>query len=307
MRTGVDALRSLHHFIWMALDDDVPPPWQGQERPWEVRLWGTEGEFSFPFARVAAITPETFSGSAAIRESIRTFAAHLYPVPQDTPEDSIMEVERVEEIVTLAFEVGFSYPEPLMPPYSIQARVGSGGSRSAGRYEYLVTAVNTSGESVAAVALDAVLDADDSVKLLWTAALDAVSYNLYCTGPDDVQWLLANTALLGFTDSGGVVPLAEASPPSEATGLATVRTAPWRIPLYDYAGVPLDGPDSISYRRMPHDFLRVTQSPINRMTDPEDDRYWLITVEPRLTYRRLGRVPSAAPIVQHVTVTQNPG
>lgn len=306
MRTGADALRSFHHFVWKVLDDDIPPLWQNEQRPWEVRLWGTEGEFGFPFARVAAITAESFSGSAAIRESARTFAAHLYPVPQASPEESIMEVERVEELLTVAFECGFRYTEPLMPPYSVEARPAGDGSLAHGVYTYEITSVNASGESEAALAYYGSLGDGASIAFTWTQALGAASYNLYRTGPDLVRKLIAGLPGLAIRDLGTDTGSVPADPPVEATGEAMVETAPWRIPLYDYADVPLDGPDAISYRRMPHDFMRALQVPINRMTDPEDDRYWLVTAEPRLTYRRLGRVPSAAPLVKSITLTQVP-
>ena len=97
-RTGVDALRSIHRYVWKALEDDVPPMWLDEQRPWEIRLWGTEGTFGFPFARVAAITAMTATGPAVQREVVRTFACHLYPVPLADPEASLLEVERVEEL-----------------------------------------------------------------------------------------------------------------------------------------------------------------------------------------------------------------
>lgn len=204
MRTGLDALRSIHRYVWKALEDDVPPMWMDEPRPWEIRLWGTEGTFGFPFARVAAITPMTATGAGVRREVTRTFACHLYPVPLGDPEASLMEVERVEEILVVAFETGFTY-----------------------------------------------VDRPD---------------------PDDENtWV-------------------------------EVHTAPRRIPLYDYEGVPLDGPASVSYRRAESDWLRALACPINRLTDPEDDRYWLVTCEPRVTWARRGRVPKDGPIVQDVNL-----
>lgn len=209
MRTGVDVLRSLHRYVWKALEDDVVMGPDGDSRDWEIRLWGSEGEFRWPFARVAAITPVTVSGPAVYREAARTFAVHLYPVPQGTAEDSVLEAERVEEIMTIAFETGFTYidkPDPLAP-------------------------------------------------LTWVK----------------------------------------------------VSSAPHRVPLYDFAGVPLDGPNSVSYARQSSDYLRVLTCSINRIIDPEDERAWLVVVEPRVTWRRLGRVPSdAGQIVQSVKLEESP-
>lgn len=206
MRTGVDALRSIQRYMWKALEDDVPPLWQDEQREWEIRLWATEGTFAFPFARVAAITPVTYQGSAGVRDATRTFAVHAYPVPLSDPEASIIEVERVEEILTIALETGFTYtdkPDPANP----------------------------------------------------------------------ATWV-------------------------------EVTSAPRRIPLYDYAGVPLDGPNSVSYARAEHDFLRVISCPINHLSDPEDDRYWLVTAEIRASWSRLGRVPKGDVIVQDVILTE---
>jgi hypothetical protein len=202
MRTGVDALRSIHRYVWKAVENDVPPLWQDEARSWEVRMWGSEGTFGFPFARVAAITPVTYSGPASWREAARTFAVHLYPVPMSDPEASLMEVERVEEILAVAFETGFEY-----------------------------------------------LDQPD---------------------------------------------------PADASTWSRVTSTPHRIPLYDYEGVPLDGPNAVSYVRGPNDFLRVVSCPINRIVDPEDDTYWLVTAEPRVTWRRTGRQPVAGPLVTSV-------
>lgn len=204
MRTGVDALRSIQRYVWKTLEDDVPPLWQDQPRSWEVRMWGTEGRFGFPFARVAAITPVSYSGPASWREAARTFAVHLYPVPMGDPEASLMEVERVEELLFVAFDAGFSYVDK----------------------------------------------------------------------PD----------------------------PNDATTWATVQSHPRRVPLYDHDGVPLDGPDSVSYVRGANDYLRVVDCPVNRIVDPEDDTYWLVTAEPRVTWRRGGRMPKDGPIVQDVHV-----
>lgn len=208
MRNSADALRSMLRYTWKLLEDDVPPLWQDEARSWEVRPWGTEGTFGFPFARVAAITPTTYTGSAVIREAARTFALHLYPVPLDSPDASIMEVERIEELLTVAFETGFTYVDK----------------------------------------------------------------------PD----------------------------PNDPGTWREVKSAPRRVPLYDYDGVPLDGPDSVSYARAPHDYMHVPQCAINRVVDPEDDRYWLVTAEPRVTWRRRGRVPPDGPLVKSVKLTEIP-
>lgn len=208
MRTSADALRSMLRYTWKLLEHDAPPLWHGEVHEWEIRPWGMEGAFGFPFARVAAITPTNYTGSAVIREAARVFALHLYPVPLGTPDDSIMEVERVEELLTVAFETGFTYIDKP--------------------------------------------DADDPA-----------------------TW-------------------------------REVKSAPRRVPLYDYDGVPLDGPNSVSYVRQPHDFLRVTTCPINRIVDPEDERYWLVTAEPRVTWRRRGRMPFEGPLVESVKLTEIP-
>lgn len=300
MRTSADALRSIRRYIGVLLATDVPPLWKDEQHSWEVRLWGAEGEFGFPFARVAPITPTTYTGSAAVREAAKTFAVHLYPVPLATPEDSIMEVERVEELLTVAFETGFTYEEPLQPPGRLVAVVvKTGGATAAGSFDYAVTALNASGESVASAVVTRALVAGGYVNLAWAQAAGATSYNVYRA---QGGWrLLGNVQTNTFVDDGSGAGTVQ-SPPLTGTGTARISSAPGRIPLYDYAGVPLDGVNSESYARGPADFLRVGTCPINRIVDPEDDRYWLVTAEPRATWRRSGRLPVGSVPVQSAQV-----
>jgi hypothetical protein len=205
VRTEDDVARSLRQFVWRAFEDDVvtyanPNTGEAETRDWEVRLAEAEGEFRWPFAVVQAVTPVDVSGPAVQRDCVQTLAVHVYPVPMATPDESLAEVRRVKEILTLAFEVGFSWvdkPDPL----------------------------------------------------------------------DASTWL-------------------------------TVAAAPKRVPLYDFAGLPLAGPGSQSFTRGASDYLRVSTCPINHLVDPEDDRFWLVIAEPRVSWRRTGRVPSGQVLVQ---------
>lgn len=301
MRTGVDALRSIHRYVWKMLEGDTSV-YQDEERDWEIRLWGTEGEFRFPFARVAAITPVTYTGPAVQRDAARTFAVHLYPVPKDSPEASIMEVERIEEIVTVAFETGFTYDDSPLPLIELSGSIADAGvGELNGSYAWGVTALGRADVESEVMQLGGEAAVNRSVLITWDVVPGATGYNVYRKGGFGGWGLRATVIAPTFTDAldhAGVIDYSTQPPDYRVT------SAPHRIPLYDYDGVPLDGPDSVSYARGTRDFLRVVSCPINRITDPEDDRYWLVTAEPRVTWRRTGRVPSGTQIVQSVRLTE---
>lgn len=87
------------------------------------------------------------------------------------------------------------------------------------------------------------------------------------------------------------------------------RAGPDRIPLYDYAGVLLEGTDaerSLPPATEPTGWLRVNDSGALSVQDPEDARRWTVVLELRVSWERPGRMPQAtidAPIVQHVPGT----
>jgi hypothetical protein len=65
---------------------------------------------------------------------------------------------------------------------------------------------------------------------------------------------------------------------------------PLRIPLWDWTGVPLDGPNSDSVERLDHDYIRIAPDSlqINRLHEPVDDRLITVVTEMRVTWRRPG-------------------
>jgi hypothetical protein len=78
---------------------------------------------------------------------------------------------------------------------------------------------------------------------------------------------------------------------------------PLRIPLWDWAEVPLDGVDSDSMERHPHDYIRVVPESfsINRLHEPVDDRLITVVTDMRVTWRRPGRTSVGKPVQSVVT------
>lgn len=72
---------------------------------------------------------------------------------------------------------------------------------------------------------------------------------------------------------------------------------PWRIPLYDYEGVPVDR--SSSLRRYP-DYLRVVDLSIDSAQSPEDQQKWTVTASLRLTWKRTGELATGKRLVTQI-------
>lgn len=315
MRTSNDVLRSIMRYMAVVLRDDLP------ENDWEVRYWGTEGTVPLPdapFARVAAITPQTTTGPGALNEVARTFAAHLYMRPQDDPEQAVMEAERIEEQMHIAFEIGFQYDDfiAMAPPGAVAVASVGGTFNPNGPVWYAFTCVG-----VRPTGYDAAVDPEtlpsiaslgsfvvaSGFQFTWTAVPGANAYRVYRSLDGVTFNLLAQVASPTYTDSGAQIPNPAKHPPAsnEAYRTTKVQSSKKRIPLYDYAGIPLDGLGSISYERQPSDYLRVQTCTIDRGEDPEDDRYFRVIVQPRVTWRRIGRVPiDRGKIVQEVRLTE---
>ena len=68
---------------------------------------------------------------------------------------------------------------------------------------------------------------------------------------------------------------------------------PFRIPLWDYADVPLTGPDKAGPED-PHDVLWVEEKSVsvNAIQDPDDARRWSVVANFRVSVERPGRVPA---------------
>lgn len=308
MRTESDALRSLQRYVWQTLAGDTSKGIDGTPRPWEIRYWDVEGTFDFPFARIASITPQVSTGPASVQDIARTYTIHAYPTPQDNAELSVLECSRVEEMMHLAFNQGFLYTDPLAAPYGLAFAQGPiGGLLASGSRVYAVSAVSLDGESVVSDPVTVTLVGSTSVVALgWNETSGAQSYNIYA-GVDLAHLkLLVNVKDSFYLDDGSVATGAT-SPPVSGSGTVNVRSAPKRIPLYDYVGVPLDGAGSVSYRRGSHDYLVAKTVSIDRLVDPEDDRYWLVMATVAVTWRRSGRMPLGSQIVQSVKLVQAPG
>jgi len=58
---------------------------------------------------------------------------------------------------------------------------------------------------------------------------------------------------------------------------------PYRVPLYDYDGVPLDRPSDV---RNEHDYLRLTDVQLNRVPDPADEQRIIVVCDFRVSWLR---------------------
>jgi hypothetical protein len=294
-------------YVAVVLRDDL-----SRGLDWEVRYWGTEGTVPLPdqpFARVAAITPQSTVGPAAYGEVSRTYAVHLYPKPQNDPEQAVMEAERVEEQMHLAFEIGWEYDDnPVAAPEGIVMGGGSGGGAlAAGTYDYYVTAVVDGSESNPGHGRAVVVNPNNTVTMHWGITRDAAPLYRVYRRLGTAVFLIAEVA--GSTAVNGLMTLNDAGLAGSAAVVPpslTVTSNKKRIPLYDYDGVPLDGLGSVSYARGSHDYLRVQSCTIDRGEDPEDDRYFRVIVQVRVTWRRRGHVPTdRGQIVQEVRLREN--
>lgn len=106
----------------------------------------------------------------------------------------------------------------------------------------------------------------------------------------DESWrqamLIADQLHMGFTSN--------LFPPGE----------PFRVPLYNYADVPMD---ASTQQRGYCDYLRLSGLTVNPIKDPDDRRLWTIAVDFRCGYRSVGRIPyegsTTGPITEEVTWT----
>lgn len=74
---------------------------------WEVRLWDEQTAFRLPFARVAAIGPDTVTpGTPRYADHSQTMSVHLYPHPAQDSEHAILGANRLRASITDAFEFG---------------------------------------------------------------------------------------------------------------------------------------------------------------------------------------------------------
>lgn len=91
----------------------------------------------------------------------------------------------------------------------------AGGTLAADTYEYVVTAITATGETLPSnVASATIVGATGSVDLTWAAVTGATGYNVYGRQAGSLGFI-GTTALLTFTDTGAVAP--GAAPPTEDT------------------------------------------------------------------------------------------
>lgn len=75
---------------------------------------------------------------------------------------------------------------------------------------------------------------------------------------------------------------------------------PFRVPLYDYEGVPID--EGSILRRYP-DYLRVVDCSIDRSQSADDEKKWTVTAELRVTWRRTGELATGRRVAQDLKAT----
>jgi len=293
VRTGEDVIRSLKRYIAHALGEE-----------WEVRLWDEEGTFHRPFARVAKVGAKLMTGPVVHYDNVQPCAIHAYPVEQPSVEEAIINAERVEALLETAFRVGIAYDDPLMPPPSvICVGFAEGGELAADTYVYKLSAVNASGESLPQGEVSAVVTGTTSrIELAWTPAAGATSYRIYRGATPITTTLLAEVIGTTYEDLGDVVP-GVTEPPETTSATATIRSAPMRVPLYDYEDVPVKGTGATSDRREVHDYIRVIDLSINKLHDPVDDRLVTLVCDARVGWRQRGRVPSGTKVLKSVKNT----
>ena len=73
---------------------------------------------------------------------------------------------------------------------------------------------------------------------------------------------------------------------------------PLRVPLYNYTGVPLDGPGVW----MPQGFMRVTDLSTQPFPDPDDNLLWTVVCDVRLSWRRLAQTIPATHALDDVYI-----
>lgn len=113
-------------------------------------------------------------------------------------------------------------------------------------------------------------------------------------GATTVQSLLRDAVDVGIVTTG---------PPVVQHG------GPLSIPLYEYAGVPLEGPGRAG-PASPYNHLTIESAPVRAIADPEDERRWTVALTLRLSWWAAGRSrqsPLQPPVVRQVPVIQPVG
>jgi peptidoglycan/xylan/chitin deacetylase (PgdA/CDA1 family) len=114
----------------------------------------------------------------------------------------------------------------------------TGGSLQAGTYYYVITAINTRGETLRSneVSATSAGGGTDSVRLAWGAINGATGYRIYRAGSPGAETLLASVgAVTTFTDTGAAAPGTQ-TPPSSNTAIRVTPCAPVPVVGHSYQG-----------------------------------------------------------------------
>jgi hypothetical protein len=74
---------------------------------WEVRLWDEQSAMHLPFARVAAVGPDTITArTPRYADHAQSMSVHLYPHPSQDSERAIFQADRLRGVLEDALEFG---------------------------------------------------------------------------------------------------------------------------------------------------------------------------------------------------------
>lgn len=101
----------------------------------------------------------------------------------------------------------------------------------------------------------------------------------------------------GSVEAGYVNAMATEESLWQAFNVGIAEGHPWRIPLYDYEGVPIT--EGSEMRRYP-DYLRVVDLSIDSTQAPEDEMKWTVIASLRLTWKRAGELAPGTRLAQEL-------
>lgn len=126
MRTVTDAVSSIKRYMAIALPG------------WEVRLWSDEGSFKPPLARVTESAPTQYDSRRVATDITQAIQVHCYSHPAATVSQSLREARAVEELLTVAIEVGVDLARPRrIPLYDYDGKDAGQPSNDRNTYDYL--------------------------------------------------------------------------------------------------------------------------------------------------------------------------
>jgi hypothetical protein len=277
MREITDVLRSMQRFV-----AEVTPDF-------EVALLAEGGTFRRPFALVGLASPTQFpSGAKHTAEHIQPLALSFY-MPVDVEQSAewhLMQALGLEASFARAIRYTGGGRIAIPQDFAVSANP-TDGAVPAGDHHYAVSGLARKG-STAALGLTTIRvpSGGSGVHLFWPPMMGARSYQVW---RDDQ--LIANVMPSGdsfedYVDAGSVTPNPTAAPPDVGTDIVG---APNRIPLWDYAGLPLT---TTARMRGLSDFMRVTDLSIGRRVEEQDERKITVTVDIRVTWAHAAEWPN---------------